>query len=90
MTLHTTSLQPDTTPKGDPRVTSFSAGDAGQDPMRNFGFTVAAYAIFWAMLLGLVLASWRRQRAIESRLGDVERSLDKAGPGAARAPASER
>jgi hypothetical protein len=79
MNLLTHTLQPDTTPSGAPRVTEFSAGSAGQDPMRNFGFTVTAYALIWAMLVGFWLLSWRRQRALEARLGEVERSLEKAG-----------
>ena len=87
MNLLTTTLQPDTTPSGAPRVTGFSAGDAAQDPMRNFGFTVSAYALIWAMLIGFWLLSWRRQRALEARLGEVELSLEKAAP--ARAPASK-
>ncbi len=86
MNLLATTLQPDTTPSGAPRVTSFSAGGGEQDPMRNFGFTVSAYALIWVMLIGFWLLSWRRQRALEARLGEVERSLDKAGP---RVPASE-
>ena len=87
MNLLTTTLQPDTTPSGAPRVTAFSAGASEQDPMRNFGFTVSAYALIWVMLVGFWLLSWRRQRALEARLGEVERSLEKAS---SRAPASER
>ncbi|HEU4532794.1 MAG TPA: hypothetical protein VFS00_01705 [Polyangiaceae bacterium] len=84
MNLLTTSLQPAETPGGAPRVTSFSA-TPDQDPMRNFGYTVSAYALIWIMLVGFWLLSWRRQRALEARLGEVERSLDKASP---RAPAA--
>lgn len=86
MNLLTTLLQPATTPGGAPRVTEFSAEAAGQDPMRTFGFTVTAYALIWVLLLAFWLISWRRQRALEARLGEVERSLQKASP---RASASE-
>ncbi len=68
----TTSTQ-QTPPGPDPATSE-------RDPMRNASSTLAAYLLFFGALAALLAHSWRRQRALEARLGDVERSLDKAGP----------
>lgn len=63
------------TPKETPETTFNAAAD--QDPMRNFGFTVAAYAVLWLVALGFVLRSWMRQSELEARLDSVELALKK-------------
>ena len=72
-------MQPTTTqtgqlPKETPE-TAFGAGAADQDPMRNFGYTVAAYAVLWCILLAFVVLSWRRQAALDARLAELESAL---------------
>ncbi len=59
-----------------------SFGTSGQieEPMRNFGYTVAAYAVLWLLLIGFVWLTHRRQRALDARLDELERALaDKEG-----------
>jgi CcmD family protein len=58
--------------------------DAG--PMANFGFTVAAYAVLWVVLTVFLLSTWRKQLALDKRLGTLEDALAK-GAGAPPAPA---
>jgi hypothetical protein len=65
-------------PKETPQ-TAFGAGSPSEDPMRNFGFTIAAYAVLWAVLIGFLILSWRRQAALDARLGELESALQK-GP----------
>ena len=57
-------------------------GVTDQDPMRNFGFTVAAYSVIWFLVLGFVLRNWRRQAALENRLADIEKALTKGAQSA--------
>ena len=61
-------------------ATTFGVGTAEQDPMGNFGYTVAAYSVLWVILLAFVFLSWRRQVSLESRLADLEQALAKAPP----------
>ncbi|MFO0660759.1 MAG: hypothetical protein U0165_13145 [Polyangiaceae bacterium] len=63
------------TPKETPQ-TSFDAA-VDQDPMRNFGFTVAAYSVIWLVALAFVLRSWMRQGELEARVASVEEALRK-------------
>jgi hypothetical protein len=77
MLLHT-MLQVDPLPKETP-TTTFGTGAPEGDPMRNFGYTVAAYSVLWAVLLGFVLLSWRKQAALDARLAALEAALAKAG-----------
>ncbi|MDQ2645816.1 MAG: hypothetical protein M3020_18510 [Myxococcota bacterium] len=39
---------------------------------------VVAYLLMWAILIGFVLTSWTRQKKLDARLSELERSL---GPG---------
>jgi hypothetical protein len=39
---------------------------------------VVAYLLMWAILIGFVLTSWMRQKKLDARLTELERSL---GPG---------
>jgi CcmD family protein len=64
-----------------------SAQDAG--PMANFGFTVAAYAVLWVVLTVFLLSTWRKQLALDKRLGTLEDALAKgAGVGQGTSPKS--
>ncbi len=62
-------------------ITTFGGGASADDPMRNFGYTVAAYSVLWAILLGFVLLSWRRQAALDARLADLEAALARKSAG---------
>jgi hypothetical protein len=70
-------------PKETP-TTTFGGGVGDQDPMRNFGYTVAAYAILWAVLMTFVLLSWRRQVSLDARLTELEDAVKKASKDGAK------
>jgi CcmD family protein len=78
--------QPSTSaPPGD-RATTFQAVQgAGEEHYSGEVLLVSAYAIVWVIVLLWVALVWRKQSALNSRLDDLERILDKAaasaGPG---------
>ncbi|MCU0656972.1 MAG: hypothetical protein MUF64_17470 [Polyangiaceae bacterium] len=74
-------MQNPTTLPADTPVTAFATGVAKDDPMRNFGFTVAAYSVLWLVLLGFVFLGWRRQSALDARIAELEGALARKGPG---------
>lgn len=41
---------------------------------------VAAYVLMWAILMGFLLMTFRRQAAVDKRLGELERALPKRPP----------
>ena len=76
--MQPTTTQPGQLPKETPE-TAFGAGTAEQDPMRNFGYTVAAYSVLWFILIAFVALSWRRQAALDARLTELEGALKAHG-----------
>lgn len=46
------------------------------------GLLIAAYVLMWAILMGFILLTFRRQSAVDKRLADLERSLRKRSPDA--------
>ena len=43
---------------------------------------ITAYVLMWAILMGFLFQTFRRQAAVDKRLNDVERSLPKRSPDA--------
>jgi CcmD family protein len=41
---------------------------------------ITAYVVMWALLLGFVFLSWRRQGRVETRLSELEKALAQGGP----------
>jgi hypothetical protein len=74
------STHPSTGLPLDTPSTAFGSGASADDPMRNFGYTVAAYSVLWAILLGFVLLSWRKQSALDARLAELEAALARRSP----------
>ncbi|MCC6648080.1 MAG: CcmD family protein [Polyangiaceae bacterium] len=72
--MKTTQAQPVPTVTPTP---SFGGGSPAEEPMRNFGFAVAAYVVLWCVLMGFVVLSARRQRRLDARLDELERALAK-------------
>jgi hypothetical protein len=73
-------MQTQPTLPADTPVTAFATGASKDDPMRNFGFTVAAYSVLWMVLLAFVFLGWRRQAALDARIADLEGALLKRAP----------
>ncbi|RYZ02493.1 MAG: CcmD family protein [Myxococcales bacterium] len=38
---------------------------------------ITAYVLMWAILMGFLFVTFRRQAAVDKRLGDLERALPK-------------
>jgi hypothetical protein len=71
----------------DDRATTFQAvTGAEQQHYSGEVLLVCAYALVWTILLAWVAFVWRRQRALDDRLVDLEKILDKvaATPSASR------
>ena len=82
-----TSAPPGTSAKPLPTETPKTAfgvaeGTDGADrgPMANFGFTVAAYSVLWVVLAVFLLSTWRKQQALDKRLGALESAIAKGPP----------
>lgn len=46
------------------------------------GLLIAAYVMMWAILMGFLFQTFRRQAAVDKRLGELERALPKRPPDA--------
>lgn len=66
------------------RSTQFVAVEGGEETTSAEALLVSAYAVMWALLLLFVFMGWRRQRAIESRIGDLEKALAAATSSSAK------
>ena len=68
------------------RSQEFVPVEGGTETTSAETMLVVAYLVMWAILIGFVLSSWRRQRGIETRIADLERSLGRSE----KRPSSER
>jgi hypothetical protein len=71
---------PAVSPEG--RSQEFVPVTGGTETSSAEGLLIAAYVLMWAVLMGFLLLTFRRQSAVEKRLTDVERSLPKRQPDA--------
>lgn len=46
------------------------------------GLLIAAYVLMWAILMGFLFLTFKRQAAVDRRLGELERALPKRDPDA--------
>ena len=46
------------------------------------GLLITAYVLMWAILMGFLFVTFRRQAAVDKRMTDLERSLSKRSPDA--------
>ena len=74
------SAQPKTTTSApEERKEEFRPDVGGAESASAGTLLVVAYLVMWALLLGFVLLSWRRQNKVDARLSELERSLE-GGP----------
>jgi hypothetical protein len=45
------------------------------------GLLIAAYVLMWAILMGFLFLTFKRQAAVDKRLGELERALPKRPDG---------
>jgi CcmD family protein len=77
-----TQSQPDAGTLTDPsaRSTEFVAVQGGGETTSAATLLVIAYLVMWALLLGFVFLSWRRQGRVETRLSELEKAIASGGP----------
>jgi hypothetical protein len=74
-TAQTTTGVP-TTPEG--RSTTFQPVEGGPEQHSGSTLLVEAYVVLWVILMGWLLLTWRRQKAVGARLDDLEKAIDRA------------
>jgi CcmD family protein len=57
------------------RSTEFVAVPGGGETTSAEGLLVAAYLVMWALLIGFIFLSWRRQQRVETRISELEKAL---------------
>ncbi len=77
-----TQNKPEQPALGDPgsRSTEFEAVEGGQQTTSAEALLITAYVAMWAILLGFVLLSWRRQSRVERRISELETALAAGDP----------
>ena len=67
------------TPTPNDRSTTFQAVEGNAKEQYSGGaLLVSAYAALWVVLFAWVAIVWRKQSALNARLDDLERVIDKA------------
>ncbi|MEO8900612.1 MAG: CcmD family protein [Polyangiaceae bacterium] len=76
-----TQTPPDSGTLTDPsaRSTEFVPVTGGGDTTSAAALLITAYVVMWALLLGFVLMSWRRQGRVETRISELEKALSTSG-----------
>ncbi len=71
---------PDTTTPQSPneRATAFQPVTGAQEHYSGEALLVSAYAILWVVLIAWVALGWRKQNALDARLDDLEREIERA------------
>lgn len=64
----------------DNRSTEFVAVEGGGETTSASSLLVSAYIVMWALLLGFLFLTWRRQQRIEARLAELDRALARPAP----------
>lgn len=57
---------------------TYDATSKGGEMQSGEALLVEAYAAIWVIFFVFVLLSWRRQKATDARIGDLERAIAKA------------
>ncbi|HWL84860.1 MAG TPA: hypothetical protein VNO21_03615 [Polyangiaceae bacterium] len=86
--LQTAQSAPSTSSEGttsDSRATQFQAVEGGPETRNGGTLMVEAYTVLWVILMAWLFLLWRKQAALNARIDDLDRILDKA---AARRPSS--
>jgi hypothetical protein len=60
------------------RSTTFQPVEGGPEQHSGTTLLVEAYVVLWGILMVWLLFTWRRQKTLASRLGDLEQAIDRA------------
>jgi CcmD family protein len=76
-------MQPKTpTTNPEERSQEFVPVTGGGDTTSAEALLIAAYVLMWAILMGFVLLTFRRQAEMDRRLSELEKAPTKRAPGA--------
>jgi hypothetical protein len=64
------------------RSTEFVPVQGGGETTSAELLLVVAYLVMWGLLLAFIGLGWRRQQRLETRIGELERSVAGKAPGA--------
>jgi hypothetical protein len=53
------------------------AAQGGEETTSAESLLVAAYLVMWAILFGFLLLGWKRQRAVDQRVDELEKAMSK-------------
>lgn len=67
-------------PQPGERSTEFVPFSGNEETSSAGTLLVVAYILMWAMVFGFLFLSWRRQKKIDARLGELEQALKKTEP----------
>jgi len=59
-------------------VDGFKRVDDAPEMQSGEALLVEAYAFMWVVLFGLVLATWLRQRSLDTRMNELEAAIARA------------
>ena len=79
MTLMQTAPETGVSKDPDARSTEFVAVTGGGETTSAAGLLIGAYLVMWALLLGFIFMSWRRQSRVDVRIAELEKSLATGG-----------
>lgn len=69
------------------RAATFQAVEGGGEHTPGGPLLVTAYALIWVLLFGWLVAIWRKQNAISTRIAELDKILDgKAASAATKTP----
>lgn len=57
--------------------TEFKAVENGGESRDGATLMVEAYVVLWVLLMGWIFLLWRKQGALNTRLDDLEKAIDK-------------
>jgi hypothetical protein len=63
------------------RSTEFVPVEGGGETTSAEALVVAAYLVMWLLLAFFIWTGWRKQRALDVRIGELERGLSAARKG---------
>lgn len=66
---------------GAPPTTEFKPVEPGGETTSGATLLIEAYALMWLVVFVFILMSWRRLKAVDARIAELHKAIDKARAG---------